>query len=163
MTIFPSPAALRAGVRVFRAARLWEFNVCGAAVAAVGGAILFLAVAGVEIWVARAVTWPALLLILSVAVGVPLIFPPGNLVAMFPYAAEVEEGRGVRFYAPFNSLYIQIEELEQVRWSYARTGWVVKLKRRRGLVGRLVIHAAWGLQGRDLAGAIEHELAPIGG
>jgi len=158
VAIFPSPDPTKAGGGVFRAPRVWEFNVCGAAVVAVGAAMFFLAVGGIEIWVNRGLRWSALLLLLNAAVGVLLILPPGNLVAMFPYAAEVEEGKGVHFYAPFNKLYIPLEELTQVEWSYPRTGWVVKLKRRHGLVGRLVIHGAWGPRGRDLAGAIEHQL-----
>ncbi len=163
MAIFPSPGPARPGVQIFLAPRLWEFNVCGAVVAAVVGGVLLLVIAGILIWQTRRLEWLALLLVLNVVIGAPLMFRPGNLVAMFPYAAELEEGKGVRFYTPFNGIYVRIEEIKQVRWSYARTGWVVKLKRRHGLVGRLVIHAAWGAQGRDLAGAIEHELAPIGG
>lgn len=142
----------------FRANRLWKLNVCGAVVAAIGVAALMLTIAGATIWMNRAVTWQGLLLILNVAVGIPLIFPPGNMIAMFPYAAEIEKGVGVRFYAPFNDMFVPIDEIEQVRRSFARTGWVVTLKRRRALVGALVIHAAWGAQGRALAGAIEHEL-----
>ena len=146
---------------MFRAPRLWEFNVCGAAVAGIGGSVVLLVQAGVVIWLNGAATWLSLLMILNVAVGIPLLFPPGNLIAMFPYAAEVEEGKEVRFYAPFNILQIGMDEIEQIRWSYARTGWVVKLKRRHGVVGRLLIHAAWGRKGRDLAAAIENELVPF--
>lgn len=159
---FPSPDVARTGTRVFRAPRLWELNVCGAALAGIAGAILFLIVAGVGVWMSRTVGWFPLFMILSVVVALLVIFP-GNYLATYPYAVEVEEGKGLWLYAAFTKMYLPLGEIKEAKWSYMWTGWVVKLKRRRGLLSRVVIHVAWGSRGRDLARAIEHELAPTGG
>jgi hypothetical protein len=158
---FPSPDAARAGTRVFRAPRLWEFNVCGAAVAGIAGAVLFLVAAGVWIWMRRSLGWFPLFLILGVAVALFVIFP-GHYLATYPYAVEVEEGKGLRLYAPFTRMYVPLGEIREAKWSYIRTGWVVRLKRRRGLLSRVVIHVAWGPRGRDVARAIEEQLAHRG-
>ena len=164
MAIFlscPSPNPERAGTRVFRARRLWELNVCGAAVAGIAGAAFFLVVAGIAIWVSRSLGWFPLCIILNVAVALLVIFP-GNYLATYPYAVEVEEGKGLWVYAPFTKMYLPLADIKEARWSYSRTGWVVKLKKRRRLLSRVVIHLGWGPQGRDAARAIEGELAPRG-
>lgn len=155
--MFPSPSPGTRGGPVFRAPRLWEFNVCGALVAGIGGAVVLCVVAAILIRSARSVGWLPAFLILDVVAGGLLLFP-GNLAAIFPYAAEIVEGEGLWFYAPFKRVYVPLEEIKGVRWSYARTGWVVRLRKRHGLLSRLVIHAAWGSRGRDLASAIEQEL-----
>lgn len=158
---FPSADAVRDGTRVFRAPRLWELNVCGAAVAGIATGGFLLVVAGVGIWMSRSLGWVPLFMILNVAVTLLVIFP-GNYLATYPYAVEVEEGKGLWVYAPFTKMYLPLAEIKEAKWSYLRTGWVVKLKRRRRLWSRVVIHVAWGPRGRELARAIEEELARRG-
>lgn len=158
---FPSPGVARAGTRVFRAPRPWELNVCGAALAGIAGGGFLLVVAGVCIWLSRSLGWFPLLMILNVAVAVLGIFP-GNYFATYPYAVEIEEGKGLWVYAPFTKMYLPLAEIKEAKWSYLRTGWVVKLRKRRGLLSRIVIHVAWGPRGREVARAIEEELAHQG-
>ena len=159
MLLFPLPNPDTRPDSVFRAPRAWERNTRGASLIAIATAILFLALALTEISLAGSLRWFPIFLILDVVVGVPLIFPPGNLIAMFPYAAQIDEGKGVWFYAPFNRFYVPLGEFKGIAWSYLRTGWVVRLKRRRGLVGSFVIHVAWGNRGRALVQTIEAEIA----
>jgi hypothetical protein len=158
--IFPAPPDEAAG-HVFRAARLWQFNVCGVAVVAIGGSFLSLAIAASLMLAHHGVTWLALVLILDVAIGLPLFFPPGRLLLKAPYAAQIEMDRGIIFYAPLSRLYIPFEDIRQIRWSYLRMGWAVQLKKRHGVVRNLVIHAAWGRSGRELIREIELKLTEI--
>ena len=83
----------------------------------------------------------------------------GNLAAVYPYAVEIEEGKGFRFYAPFKQFYIPSQEVERVKWSWLWGGCVVRLRKRRGLLVGFIIHFAWGRQGRELAQAISQELS----
>lgn len=155
--MFPSPSAGAEGVRVFRAPRLWESNVCGAFVAGICGAPVFFVLGGIVIWQTRSVGRLPLLLILA-AVGGLLVLLPGNYASTFPYAVEIVEGKGLWFYAPFKKMYVPLEEIKQVKWSYAGPGWLVRLRKRRGVIKTLLIHVAWGRQGRELAHAIQAEL-----
>jgi len=119
--------------------------------------VLFLVVGGVLIGLTGHVGLLSAVLML-VAVAVPLILLPGKVAALWPYPAELEQGKGLRFYAPFNEIYVPVEGVDRVKWSWLWTGWVVRLKRRRGLLTGFIIHVAWGGQGRELAEAIEKEL-----
>ena len=159
MRVFPRPDPGAPGARVFRGRRLWELNVCGAAVAGMTATPVLLIVAATLVWTTRNLGWAPVLLVVSAAVGALAMSPTGNFFAMYPYAAEIVGREGVWFYAPLNKFYVPMEQVERVEWSYLRAGWVVRLKKRRGLVSRLVIHVAWGSRGRDLARAIEKELA----
>lgn len=159
--MFPSPSAGPEGVRVFRAPRLWESNVRGALVAGMAGAPLVLVMAGMLIWQNRSVGWLVVLMILA-AVTTPLILLPGNYAITWPYAVEVVEGKGLWFYAPFKKMYVPLEEVKEVKWSYAGPGWVIRLRKRRGVIRTLLIHVAWGRRGKELARAIEEELARTG-
>lgn len=156
--MFPSPETEARAGRVFRASRYWESNVCGAMVAGIAGAVFFLVMGGVFIWLTKSISWLPIAFIL-VAIAGPLILLPGNIAATYPYAVEIEEGKGLRFYAPFNEIYVPIEEVRLAKWSWLSAGWVVQLNKRRRLLTRFIIHAAWGRQGRELARAIEEELA----
>lgn len=120
--------------------------------------MLFLVVGGVLIGLTGHVGLLSGVLML-IAVAVPLILLPGKVAALWPYATEVEQGKGLRFYARFKEIYVLVEEVDRVKWSWLWTGWVVRLKRRRGLLTGFIIHVAWGRQGRELAEAIERELA----
>ncbi|NDQ56402.1 MAG: hypothetical protein GZ088_04915 [Acidipila sp.] len=83
---------------------------------------------------------------------------PGNLVAATPFAVELEE-EGLRLYAPFKKLYIPIEEIKEVKRGFLQQGIVVKLKKRHRLLKSFNIHWAFGEQGRQLARALENEIA----
>jgi hypothetical protein len=154
----PSPPPETPGVRVFRAWRYWERNVRGVPFVATAVAVFFLVLGGILIGLTKALPWVSVLLILT-GIGVPLALFPGKVAAFYPYAAELEEGRGLRLYSPLGDIYFPIEQVRRVRWSWVYGGWVVSLKRRYGLLSGFLIHFAWGRQGRELAQAIEEELA----
>jgi hypothetical protein len=158
--LFPSLEPETPGVRVFRAPWPWVFNVCGAVVAGIGTAVAFLVYAGILVWSAHRFELLPVIFILSVVAGVTALFP-GNFVAAFPYGIGIEEGKGIRLYAPFTEMYVPFDEVKEVKWSYLRPGWLIRLKRRRGLLTSFTIHVAWGRQGRELAQAIGEELARV--
>lgn len=149
------------GTRMFRAWGYWRRNVRGLPVVGVAVATFFLVLGGVLVGLTRTVPWVSVLLIAS-GIGVPLALFPGKVAALYPYAVELFEGKGLRFYSALGDIYLPIEQVKGVRWSWLYGGWVVTLKRRYGLLGGFLIHFAWGGQGRDLARAIEQELARKG-
>jgi hypothetical protein len=160
LAIFPSPDSEDPALRVFRAWRYWESNVCGATVAGIGAAVLFSVVGGILLWGAQGRQgrlWGAGLILYAIAAILALL--PGNVAAVFPYAVEIEEGKSLRFYAPFKKICVPIEDVKRVKWSWLWAGWVVRLKKRRRLLTGFIIHVAWGRTGRELARAIEEELA----
>jgi hypothetical protein len=163
LSMFPLPNPPCTGVRVFRAWRYWETNVCGAMVGGIGASVLFSIVGGILVWGAQAQEgrlWGAGMILYAIAAV--LAFLPGNVASIYPYAVEIEEGKGLCFYAPFKKFYIPIEEVKRFKWSWLWAGWVVRLKKRRRLLTGFVIHVAWGPKGRELARAIEEELARRG-
>jgi hypothetical protein len=155
----PSPTEGEPGVKVFQARRFWKSNVCGVAAASVGAAGLFIIIGGILVWGSQ--HWEGRLwgvgLILSAIVAFWALVP-GNLAAVYPYAVEIEEGKGLRFYAPFKQFYVSTREVKLVKWSWFWAGWVVRLRERRGLLVGFIIHAAWSQQGRELVQAIGEEL-----
>jgi hypothetical protein len=156
----PGPASAAPGVRVFRAPGWWKSNVCGAVVAGIAAAGLFAAVGGILLWHGHgpcARMWGAGMLLLATAVPTGLFV--GRAALGYPYAAEIEDGRGLRFYAPFTMYYIPLDEVERVGWSWLWGGWLVGLRHRRGVLPGLIIRVAWRRQGRELARAIAEELA----
>ena len=145
--------------RVFKAGRFWDFNVFGAALAGAGAGILMLVMMGLVVWLnptPRNVLFAAgvaLVLVLSV-----LCFVPGNLVAAYPYAVSLEEGRGLELRAPMKRVYVPIEDVRDVRKSYFQPGYVVRLKRRRRLLKSFLIPWYFGDQAEPLANAIREEI-----
>jgi hypothetical protein len=129
---------------------------------AVAVATFFLVLGGLLVALTRTVPWGSVLLI-ATGLAVPLALFPGKVAALYPYAVELDEGKGLRFYSALGDIYLPIEQVKGVRWSWVYGGWVVALKRRYGLLGGFLIHFAWGGQGRELARAIEQELARKGG
>lgn len=151
-------------LRRFEASRLWESNVYGAVIGGIGGGILMCVVAGIILSAGIArdqVSLVAVALIANMVLGLLLLFP-GNLAVAFPYAAEVEEGRGLRVFGPLKNVYIPIEDIKEVRRSFLVLGWVVRLNKRRGALTRITIHGGFGRQGRELADAIQEEIARRG-
>ncbi len=156
----PSPAPGTPGVRVFQAGRYWKSNVCGAIAAGIGASGLFVIIGGILAWGSQHLEgrlWGAGLILFAIAAFWALV--PGNLGAVYPYAVEIEEGKGFRFYAPFKQFYIPTQEVKRVKRSWLWAGWVVRLRQRRRLLPGFIIHVAWGRPGRDLAQAIQEELA----
>jgi hypothetical protein len=145
-------------VRVFRAWRYWERNVRGVPFVAAAVAGFFLVLGGFLIGITRALPWASVLLILT-GIGSPLLLFAGKVAALYPYAAELEEGKGLRFYSALGDTYFPLDQVRRVRRSWLYGGWVVSLNRRYGLLSGFLIHFAWGRQGRDLAEAIGQELA----
>lgn len=156
----PSQSPSTPGISIFQAGSYWKSNVCGAMVAGIGAAGLFMIIGGILAWGSegrQGHLWGAGLIVFAIAEICALI--PGNLGAAYPYAVEIEEGKGFRFFTPFKQIYIPIEEIKRVRRSWLSGGWFVKLKRRRSLLPGFIIHVAWGRQGRELAQAIGQELS----
>lgn len=157
----PSPAPGTPGARTFQAGRYWKSNVCGAITAGIGATGLFVIVGAILAWGSQhwqGRLWGAGLVLFAVAVFCALV--PGNLGAAYPYAVEIEEGKGFRFYAPFKQFYIPTQEVKGVKWSWLWVGWVVRLRQRHGLLRSFIVHRAWGQQGRELAQAIGEETRP---
>jgi hypothetical protein len=151
------------GPRIFKASRIWEFNVWGAIVGGIGGGLVKLVVATILIFDSEGPTgrMDGLVLALTIAATLLAMFP-GNLIAVTPVAVELESGKGLRLIAPLKKLYISMEEVQEVRdstsaWS-SRQGAVVKLNKRHGLLKSFAIHWAFGEEGRQLAQAIQREL-----
>jgi hypothetical protein len=145
--------------RVFRAGRFWNSNVLGAALAGGLGGVLMLVVMGIvgsgnpttsNILFAVGL---ALVLVLSL-----LCFIPGNLIAAYPYAVSLEEGKGLELCAPVKRVYIPIENVRDVRKSYLHPGYIVRLKRRRRLLKSFLIPWYFGDQAEPLASAIREEI-----
>jgi len=155
----PSPAPGTSGVRVFQAGRYWKSNVCGAIAAGIGATGLFVIIGGILAWGSQRLEgrlWGAGLILFAIAAASILL--PGNIGAAYPYAVEIEEGKGFRFYVPFKQFYIPTQEVRRVKKSWLWAGWVVRLRRRRALLPGFIIHVAWGRQGSELAQAIREEL-----
>jgi hypothetical protein len=104
----PGPPPEQPGVRVFRAWRYWERNVRGFPFVATAVAGFFLVMGGILIGLTRALPWLSVLLILS-GIGCPLVLFPGKVAALYPYAAELEEGKGLRFYSALGDIYFPID------------------------------------------------------
>ena len=95
----------------------------------------------------------ALVLVLSA-----LCFVPGNLIAAYPYAVSIEEGRGLELRAVLKKLYIPLEEVRDVQKSYLQPGYVVRLKRRHRLLKSFLIPWYFGDEAEPLANAIREEI-----
>ncbi len=158
--LYPYPPEETFGTRVFMAPLFWERNVCAIPVVVVGVAPLFVTIACILIVAAgtREAWLGAAGLVASVIAGL-LIYFPGKYGAYYPYAVEIEAGKGLRFYTPLGRIYVSIEEVDRVKWSWSGAGWIVRLKKSRRLLTGFNIHVAWGREGRELARAIEDELA----
>lgn len=156
----PSSTPGTPGIRIFQAGRYWKSNVCGAIAAAIGATGLFIVVGAILAWGSQRLEgrlWGAGLILFAIVAVWALLL--GNIGAVYPYAVEIEEGKGFRFYAPFKQFYIPTQEVKRVKKSWLWAGWFVRLRRRRGLLPGFIIHVAWGRQGRELAQAIREELA----
>lgn len=157
----PGPSEERPGVRVFRAWPYWERNVRGVPFMVVSGGAFFLVLGGVLIGLTRALPWESIFLILN-GIGWPLVLFPGKVAAFYPYAVEIEEGKGLRFYSALGDIYFPLDQVRKVRRSWLYGGWVISVKRHYGLLSGFLIHFAWGRQGRALAQAVRNELARSG-
>jgi hypothetical protein len=142
--------------RIFKAGQFWNSNVFGAALGGAGGGILMLVMMCIVVWLkpARENIFFAVTLAL-VLVICTLCFLAGNLIAAFPYAVSVEEGKGLELYAPLKKLYIPIEDIRDIRKSFIQQGYVVRLKRRHRLLTSFLIHRFFGDQAEPLANAIQ--------
>lgn len=145
--------------RVFKAERFWNSNVFAAALAGALGGVLMLVVMGLvvsgnptrnNILFASGL---ALVLVLSA-----LCFVPGNLIAAYPYAVSIAEGRGLELRAVLKKLYIPLEEVRDVQKSYLQPGYVVRLKRRHRLLKSFLIPWYFGDEAEPLANAIREEI-----
>jgi hypothetical protein len=146
--------------QIFHASKVWTSNVYGAAVAGIGAAILISAMVVIMAWLSphRAhLSFAAGLILMEI--GTLLGLYPGNLIAATPFAVELEEGKGIRLYAPLKKVYIPIEEVKKVESSFLRQGTVVRLSRRHGLLTGFSIHWGFGREGQELSRAIQDELA----
>jgi hypothetical protein len=145
--------------RVFKAGRFWDFNVFGAALAGAGAGTLMVVMMGLVVWLnptPRNVLFAAGLAVVIVLSLLCLL--PGNLIAAYPYAVSLEEGRGLELRAPMKRVYVPIEDVRDVRKSYLQPGYVVRLKRRRRLLKGFLIPWYFGDQAEPLANAIREEI-----
>jgi len=146
--------------RRYEAPRWWRSNIYGAILAGMAGASVLCVYA--YIFLSHGNGFESMLyaggLIANVILAIACLFP-GNLIAWYPFAVEVEEGKGLIIFAPLKTVYIPLDNVKEIRWSWLTTGWRVRLnKRQRALTG-FTIHAAFGAQGRDLARSIQEQIA----
>jgi hypothetical protein len=151
------------GPRIFKASRIWGFNVWGAMIGGIGGGLVILVIATILIFDSEGPTGRMHGLVLAlVIVATLLAMFPGNLIATIPVAVELESGKGLCLIAPLKKLYIPIEEVRDIRDYFSvwrpTPGAVVKLSKRYGLLKSFSIHWAFGEEGRQLAQAIQREI-----
>jgi hypothetical protein len=160
VAVSPNEAAL-GGARLFRASWFWTWNVAGAVVGGLGGGLLFLVIGADMLWHAAGNRHAAFLgaALVVCSVGTLAALFPGNLVAAFPTAVEVKVDRGLVLIAPLKRVLIPFAEMRDIRPSLLQQGYVVRLRRRRGLLGRFVIHWAFGRDREPLAQAIRRTIA----
>ena len=147
-------------VQRFDSSRLWEFNVYGAIIGGIGGGVMLCVVAAILVSDKvgfNQVSFLAAALLLTVLLGLFLLYR-GNLAVAFPYAVEVEHGKGLRLFGPMKTVYIPLNDVKEIRSSFLAFGWIVKLRKGQRALTGFTINWGFGPQGRDLARAIEEEI-----
>jgi hypothetical protein len=154
-----SPVARR-----FEASRLWHFNLYGALAGGIGGGVLMCVVAGIILFSSGERRQGFLFAgaVIGCAIIGFLCLYPGNQIAVYPYAVEVEEGRGLRLFAPLKQVYVPIQDVQAVRRSFLSLGWVVTLRKGPRLLTRFIIPGAFGPQGAELAREIQEQIEKLG-
>jgi hypothetical protein len=88
---------------------------------------------------------------------------PGNLLATYPIAVELEDREGLRLEAPLKKLYIPLEQIDNIRDStltkITQGGVIVELNKRHGLMKKFIIHWTFGAEGEQLAHAIQEQIS----
>lgn len=137
---------------IFRASKLWEFNTYGSVVAGLGAGILMIFAALIVVWHGTDKLAAGLLLValIAVQVGLFLAYYRGNLVAYFPYAVAVDANSGLRLFAPYKEIYIPLDEVSDIYKSFLNQGYVVRLRRRQGLLRKFVIPWFFGRERESL-------------
>lgn len=146
--------------RVYHASKLWEFNVYGSIVAGLSGGTLLIVLALLVLRISEKSSLGLLFLLVAIVnLGVGLlILYTGNLIATFPHAVEVAPGTGLRLYAPWKRIYVPVHEIQDVKKSLLYQGYVIRLRRRRGLLRRIIIHWFFGREREALVRAIHETL-----
>jgi len=143
---------------VFKASRAWTFNLRAAVLAGIGGTGVMGVVATMLVVSSASpkgrLFGAAWLLALVVVLLVGVL---GNGLAAYPFEVVVHRGVGVRLRAPFREVSISVQNLRDVQVD-ALGGYVVRLTRRRGLLGSFTIHRMFGAEGGPLAAAIRGEI-----
>ena len=83
---------------------------------------------------------------------------PGNLAAFLPYKIEVYAS-SVRIVAHLKAIEIPFEDIKDVRSSPLARGYIVRFKRRRGLLFGFVIDSSFGLDGDSVARVLENQVS----
>jgi hypothetical protein len=145
--------------RLFRAGRYWNSNVFGAALAGGLGGVLMLVIMCLMIWLNPAPHVVRFAAAWALGIAIPVLcLLPGNMIAAYPYAVSVHEGKGLELYAPLKRLYIPIEDIRDVRKTYLQPGYIVSFKRRHRLLKGFLIPWFFGDQAEPLANAIREEI-----
>jgi len=149
--------------KLFKASRIWEFNVWGAMIGGIGGGLVLLVIAAILIFNSESPAGKLEGMILGLTIVATLLaLFPGNLITTIPVAVELESGKGLYLVAPLKKLYIPMEEVREARDFFSAwtptPGTVVKLSKRHGLLKSFSIHWAFGEEGRLLAQAIQREI-----
>jgi len=153
--------------KIYRASGYWRTNISGAVLGGIGVSILLLTVFTIVLWgsgfATENVIW--LIGICLTLFATALAFYPGNLVATYPLAVEIEPSKQIVLIAPWKRLVIPIEEVKAIRdstaWQVFQQGVVIKLNKRHGLLKSFIIHWAFGPEGRQLARAIQAEISRV--
>jgi len=149
----------QSAAHTFKAGPLWNSNVFGAALGGAGAGVLMLVVMSIVVLenpTLNNVLFASGLALILIASA--LCFVPGNLIAAYPYAVSLEEGKGLELRAPLRRVYIPIEDLRDVRMSFLQPGYIVRLKRRHRLLKGFLIPRFFGDQTEPLAHAIREEI-----
>ncbi len=126
--------------QAFKGSRFWRLNIWGVALAVAVGAPLMLAIDTLQLWPGDSSSGRLLLAIVDSFVILALLYYfPGNMILRFPHEIQIEDGKGLWLHAGFRRLYIPIEDLRDAEYSRYGQGFVVRLKRRRHLLGQFVV------------------------
>jgi len=126
--------------RIFRARPLFAANMIGGFWLGVGG---YVAIFGFLAWHDRHFRNDRIGLALALATWVVavLVFGPGRLFAMWPYAIALEPQKGIWVYAPPSKLWIPMDEIVDVEVYSGMYGggYAIQLNRSHGLVREIHI------------------------
>ena len=84
-----------------------------------------------------------------------LLYFPGNLNVLWPYAVDVDSGVGLTLYGPLKKIMIPMADIGEVEDSLFWQGYVVHLMKPRAVLTQFVIPWYFGSQREELIRTIQ--------
>lgn len=136
--------------QIFRASPFWRANLFCALVA---GIIGFTAL---QIWDMRSGEPKTISALFgTIAVGTLILYFPGNLSVLWPYAVRVEPSR-ITLFGPFKRIIVPASEIGEIENSLVWQGDVVHLLKPRAALTQFIIPWYFGSERRALIEAVRH-------